>query len=189
MKQSMMEIMGSEGGEEHLRESEKEAPAQKVGSLHPPRAAGGSVMPSMQTRARPQKILKKIKNKMSSREKISPNFYLDEFECKCSCGANDISMDLVRRIQEVRDTLGEPMRITSGVRCSSHNASPSVGGSPNSSHIEGNSTAVDIACHNSVYRQKLLKSIMPVFDRVGIAKTFIHCDVDPNKTAGVIWLY
>ena len=53
MKQDRVENMRSEGGEEHLRESEKEAPARKVGSLHPPRPRGGSVMPSMQTHARP----------------------------------------------------------------------------------------------------------------------------------------
>ena len=64
-----------------------------------------------------------------------------------------------------------------------------VGGSEKSSHLVGNATAVDIACDNSRYRQKLLAAMMPVFDRVGIAKTFIHCDVDPNKTAEVVWLY
>ena len=53
MKQDRVENMRSEGGEEHLRKSEKEAPAREVGSLHPPRAVGGSVMLSMQTHARP----------------------------------------------------------------------------------------------------------------------------------------
>lgn len=120
-------------------------------------------------------------------EQITQNFSRSEFACRCTCGANDISVDLVRRLQEVRDRLGQPMRITSGVRCSSHNAS--VKGSAGSSHLEGNSTAVDIDCDNSVYRQKLLEAMMPVMDRIGIAKTFIHCDVDPNKTAGVVWLY
>lgn len=120
---------------------------------------------------------------------LSKNFSRAEFACRCTCGADDISMDLVRRLQEVRDALGEPMRITSGIRCASHNGSPSVGGSVGSSHLSGNGTAVDIACDNSVYRQKLLTALMPVMDRVGIAKTFIHCDVDPNKTAGVVWLY
>ena len=118
---------------------------------------------------------------------LSQNFSREEIQCQCGCGAGDISMDLIRRLQEVRDALGEPMKITSGIRCASHNSSPSVGGSVGSSHING--TAVDIACGNSVYRQKLLQAITPVFDRVGIAKTFIHCDVDPNKIAGVCWLY
>ena len=56
MKQNGVEIMGSDREREHLRESEKEAPAGEIGSLHPPHAAGGSVMLSMQTRACPQKI-------------------------------------------------------------------------------------------------------------------------------------
>jgi len=30
---------------------------------------------------------------------------------------------------------------------------------------------------------------MQVFDRVGIAKNFIHVDVDTTKTAGVVWTY
>ena len=118
---------------------------------------------------------------------LSKNFKRSEFKCQCGCGANDISLDLVQRLQEVRDALGQMMVISSGVRCKKHNEA--VGGSEHSSHIEGNATAVDIACPNSVYREKLLTAIMPVFDRVGIAKTFIHCDVDANKTAGVVWLY
>lgn len=120
-------------------------------------------------------------------ELLSKNFKRSEFACQCGCGADDISMDLVNRLQEVRDALGQPMKITSGIRCSVHNAN--VKGTVGSSHLEGNGTAVDIACPNSVYREKLLKAIMPVFDRVGIAKTFIHCDVDANKTSGVCWLY
>lgn len=120
------------------------------------------------------------------REKLSDNFYRDEFACQCGCGAGDISMDLIGRLQEVRDALGEPMRITSGIRCNAHNSK--VGGTAGSSHLEGNGTAVDIACDNSAYRQKILSAITPVFVRVGIAKTFIHCDVDVTKSANV-WLY
>lgn len=120
-------------------------------------------------------------------EMLSKNFSRAEFACQCGCGSDDISMDLVRRLQEVRDALGEPMRITSGIRCNSHNSK--VGGSVGSSHLNG--TAVDIACDNSVYRQKLLTAIMPVFDRVGISgkSGFIHVDVDPTKISGVCWLY
>ena len=120
-------------------------------------------------------------------EMLSQNFKRSEFACQCGCGADDISMDLVNRLQEVRSALGEPMKITSGIRCSVHNAN--VKGTVGSSHLEGNGTAVDIACDNSMYRQKLLTAIIPIMDRVGIAKTFVHCDVDPDKTAGVCWLY
>jgi len=56
MKQNAGRNMGSDGGEAHRRDSEKEAPSRKVGSRHPPHPARGSVMPSMQTHACPQKI-------------------------------------------------------------------------------------------------------------------------------------
>ena len=121
---------------------------------------------------------------------LTENFSREEFQCQCGCGLGEISMDLVRRLQEVRDALGEPMKITSGIRCGFHNAN--VKGAAGSSHVpdsNGIACAVDIGCDNSVYRQKLLKAIMPIMDRVGIAKTFIHCDVDANKTVGVVWLY
>ncbi len=122
---------------------------------------------------------------------LSKNFSKAEIRCRCGCGAGNISMDLINRLQEVRDRLGLPMRITSGVRCKNHNAN--VGGSLKSSHVpdeSGVSYAVDIACDNSPYREKLLKAVMPVFDRVGVSgKGFIHCDVDPNKTAGLCWIY
>jgi hypothetical protein len=121
---------------------------------------------------------------------LSKNFSREEFACQCGCGSGEISMDLVRRLQEVRDALGEPMKITSGIRCSSHNSK--VGGSVGSSHMpdsRGIAYAVDIACDNSVYREKLLTAMMPIMDRTGISKTFVHCDVDAFKTAGVCWLY
>ena len=120
------------------------------------------------------------------REQLSKNFFRDEFSCKCNCGSDQIDSELIRKLQEVRDALGEPMRITSGIRCNTHNSK--VGGTAGSSQLEGNGTAVDIACDNSAYRQKILSAITPVFVRVGIAKTFIHCDVDVNKSAN-IWLY
>ena len=49
--------------------------------------------------------------------------------------------------------------------------------------------AADLGYTGSRERYELLNAIMQVFDRVGIAKTFIHVDVDANKTAGVVWLY
>jgi len=127
---------------------------------------------------------------MSAREKISPNFFLDEFDCKCGCGWGDISEDLVRRLQEVRDSLGLAMKVTSGIRCKKHNGN--IGGSGTSAHVPDDSGvgyAVDIACNDSVYREKLLKEAFKVFDRIGVAKTFIHLDIHTGKTAGVCWLY
>ena len=123
-------------------------------------------------------------------ERISANFLRKEFACKCGCGRENISGDLVSRLQEVRDLLGLPMTITSGVRCILHNTK--VNGSSKSAHLPdefGIGHAVDIACESSAYRQRLLSVAFKVFDRVGVAKTFVHLDVHPGKTAGVCWVY
>lgn len=126
-------------------------------------------------------------------DQLSNNFKRSEFECRCGCKAADISMDLVQKLQEVRDLLGEPMKITSGIRCALHNANvggvSKTPGNIGSSHLTGNGTAVDVACGGSAYRYRLLESALKVFNRAGIAKSFLHLDCDPNKTAGVIWLY
>ena len=48
--------------------------------------------------------------------------------------------------------------------------------------------AVDIACDDSVTRQKIVSGLIKAgFTRIGISKTFIHADNDLKTDA--IWLY
>lgn len=69
---------------------------------------------------------------------LSKNFTRDEFECQCGkCTAQMIDTELVDKLQHIRDVLGVPLKITSGYRCIVHNASKTVGGSPNSKHRYG----------------------------------------------------
>ena len=51
--------------------------------------------------------------------------------------------------------------------------------------------ACDIAVPTSRLRFKVLDAIFDrqLFDRVGIAKTFIHVDIDEDKTQMVTWVY
>jgi len=122
---------------------------------------------------------------MSAREKISENFFLDEFECSCSCGFNDISIDLVERIQRVRNIFG-PIKISSACRCESWNQD--CGGKINSAHTKG--LALDLVCANSRNRYHLLTDLIMEFDRIGISGDgFIHVDTDPSKDANVCWTY
>jgi len=125
-----------------------------------------------------------IKSAMDvEREQLSKNFFRDEFSCPC-CGKDDVKDDLARRVQEVRDLLEKSITINSGVRCSAHNKS--VGSKESSSHLTG--YAADIRCDSSFYRKELLTAVSQVFDRFGIAQSFIHVDVDPSKSASC-WLY
>jgi uncharacterized protein YcbK (DUF882 family) len=78
------------------------------------------------------------------------------------------------------------MRITSGFRTESHNKK--VGGVKSSSHLKG--LAADIACLESRYRFEMIKALLEVgFKRIGVSGTFIHVDIDKNKSQNVIWTY
>ena len=116
---------------------------------------------------------------------LTANFNRVEFECKCGCGKDDIKDDLAVKVQLVRDLIKRPIRINSGIRCAQHNANTKA--KPTSSHVDG--WAADLGYSGSAERDELLKAAMEVFDRVGIAKTFIHVVVDPNKSPRVVWLY
>ena len=115
-----------------------------------------------------------------------------EFTCKCE-GLCDhpvvISLDLVAKLDSIRESIGRPIGITSGTRCERHNQR--VGGKQRSAHIPKNgvSHAVDIHCPDSSFRYAFLKSALPLFNRIGIAKDFIHVDNDPELPGKVIWVY
>ncbi len=98
---------------------------------------------------------------------------------------NGIDQTLVELLQQTRDEYGSSMHVTSGLRCKTWNTA--CGGSENSSHLFGK--AVDIGMDNAVLRYRLIRMMQMFFKRIGIAKTFIHVDVDHMKTNPVIWTY
>jgi hypothetical protein len=100
---------------------------------------------------------------------------------------------LLEMLDEVRDKFDKPIHITSGFRTPAHNEAvggktPDENGNGGSSHLKG--LAVDIACTNSQDRFDLINCLLDEgFNRIGIAKTFIHADLDQTKAQGVIWTY
>jgi uncharacterized protein YcbK (DUF882 family) len=88
-------------------------------------------------------------------------------------------------LDEVRRKYEHRIVITSGCRCEAHNAD--VGGKPGSAHTKG--FAVDIKCGSSLERARLLPLLQQYFSRIGIAKTFIHVDIDPDLPRDVTWVY
>ena len=61
---------------------------------------------------------------------VTKNFSGSEFACQCGCGADQVTDELAIKLQLLRDLLGKPIKITSGVRCLGHNIH--IGGSKNS---------------------------------------------------------
>lgn len=117
---------------------------------------------------------------------LTKNFDRSEFACKCGCGLDDINMDLVDRLQSIRDVLGVPLRVNSGCRCFAHNQA--VGGVPDSAHLRCN--AADLAANDSELRWRLVKAAYGFdFERIGVAQTFVHLDVDPFAPQPRLWRY
>ena len=113
-------------------------------------------------------------------------FKKDEFTCKCGCGTNLIKESTLAMLEAARAKAGIPFVITSGTRCENHNYRE--GGKKDSAHLTG--YAVDIKTLDGVARYKVVKALLDVgFNRIGIAKSFIHADNDPMKPQNVIWEY
>jgi uncharacterized protein YcbK (DUF882 family) len=124
-------------------------------------------------------------------DKLTDHFKRSEFECQCKCGADNISQELVARLEIVRIAYGKSMRINSGLRCPTHNRS--VGASSTSNHLphteEQIGYAADIAVSGGQDRHKLVELLMAQFQRLGVAKNFIHVDIHPEKPAPALWCY
>jgi uncharacterized protein YcbK (DUF882 family) len=114
---------------------------------------------------------------------LSPNFKTNEFECRCSfpeCREQRIHTLLLEKLELVRAATNSPITVTSGYRCSRHQAALRAGGlqttTGTSAHELGH--AADIRSLNLT----LLKSICDTtFKAVGTAPNFLHVDIRSDK--------
>lgn len=111
-------------------------------------------------------------------------FEKEDFTCKCGCGFNIINPTLTQLLDQAREIAKTAFTVNCGCRCLKHNKE--VGGEDNSSHLRG--LACDISAKTSVQRFAILSALIKVgFNRIGIYKTFIHCDIDSTLPKNVIW--
>lgn len=118
-------------------------------------------------------------------------FSIDEFDSP-DLPNSGVNMDssFLTMLDNTRSRAGIPFKITSGYRTAAYNEGLRDKGykaSPNSSHLRG--YAADIAATDSATRYAILKAAIETgFKRIGIAKSFIHLDNDPDKQSAV-WTY
>ena len=114
-------------------------------------------------------------------------FTYGEFDSPDFVGSGKlVSDELISMLDVARKKYGKSMAINSGYRTIEHNAE--VGGKPESSHLKG--LAVDIKCTNSTDRFLLEGILREVgFTRIGIGNSFIHVDIDKEKTQKLLWTY
>ena len=119
-------------------------------------------------------------------------FTYEEFDSPDEKGSGKSFMDktFLSLLDRAREEAGVPFKITSGFRTQAYNKDLLKRGykaSKNSSHLKG--CAADISCKSSDKRLKIVKALIKVgYTRLGIAKSFIHVDNDPDKP-DAIWLY
>ena len=120
------------------------------------------------------------------------NFKLEEFDSPDFKGSGkNMDANFMQLLDRARTEAGIPFKINSGYRTESHNAK--VGGKPKTNTSKGSShmygLAADIGCTDSVTRSTIIAALIKVgFKRIGIAKTFLHTDLDNDKP-NAIWLY
>lgn len=111
-------------------------------------------------------------------------FSRKEFACKCgNCGGFPVEPDfaMVRIADAIRERLGVPVGVNSGVRCKNHNAA--VGGVSNSQHVYG--TAADLGKPSGVAVAEMAaiaEDVMGNTGGIGIYSWGIHIDSRKTKS-------
>ena len=113
-------------------------------------------------------------------------FKIEDFACRCGCGKNNVPPGFIDKLDCARVNAGVPFKLNRGCSCLKHNRR--LGSKDTSSHVKG--IAVDIEARSSVRRYWIIFGLIVAgFTRIGIGRTFIHADSDPNKAKEVVWLY
>lgn len=115
---------------------------------------------------------------------MAKHFDRSEFVCKCGCGKNDISQELVDKLEDMHtyfSKLGTGCKsiiISSGCRCPTH--SIAVGGYANDAHTKG--IAADIIVNKSNGVPYLPETVAAVaeylgFSGIGVMAGACHVDI------------
>ena len=118
--------------------------------------------------------------------KLTENFNLSEFECKCGCVMPEFVKknvtELAENLQVLRDGVGR-LDLTNAYRCKEHNAD--VGGSVNSQHLKGKAADIKSKTLNpkdmATTVDDLMKSEKFKLGGVGIYNTFTHVDIRGSR--------
>lgn len=114
------------------------------------------------------------------------HFKKEEFTCPCGCGLADMDERLIKKLDQLREIVREPLYVNSGFRCVKHNEE--VGGKATSAHLLGE--ACDLKAGSGAFKYVLLKAAYRCgFERIGIGSNFIHLDVSQILPRPTIWTY
>lgn len=119
---------------------------------------------------------------------LSPHFNSIEFACKCGCGYDDVHPQLIDLLEDMRNDIDEAVFIESGCRCQNHNTAE--GGVTNSAHTKGMAADVRLGYMYGPQRYAVVRAaVRNNALGIGVAKTFIHVDVDESLPRPAVWSY
>lgn len=111
-------------------------------------------------------------------------FRPEEFKCKCGKHCDgypaEIDMTMVRYADAIRERLGVPLCVNSGLRCKQHNTN--VGGVTNSQHVLGK--AADLGAPEGITPAQMAQTaeeVMGDTGGIGIYTWGIHIDSRATK--------
>lgn len=118
--------------------------------------------------------------------RLTANFKVNEFACKCGCSTVKIDDKLVKFVQKIRTHFGKSITINSGYRCSKHNAK--IDGASKSKHVYGQAADIVVEGVSPKEVAKYAESIGVL--GIGLYNTdkdghFVHID---TRTTKFFWL-
>lgn len=122
--------------------------------------------------------------KKDDNDSLSIHFNINEFRCPCTqCVSILVDSVLVERLEAMRATIGQPLRINSGYRCSNYQTELRLRGyetsaGPSTHEVGG---AADIMSEPLTGPQLEKIARQCGFRAVGVGGTWIHVDIRDDK--------
>ena len=99
-----------------------------------------------------------------------------EFACKCGCGASEMEEKLIKTADKVRGYFGKTMIVSSGRRCSTHNAR--VGGVSNSRHLSGKAMDFCVSDMSASMVLTYVQKLPEIRYAYAIDNNYVHMDIE-----------
>ncbi len=115
---------------------------------------------------------------------LGAHFNSKEIDCPCTkCDTTLIDLDLIEKLEKVRESSGFVLHILSGYRCADKQAQLTADGYPTAKGISQHQLgrAADIKSTNLSGKELAEVAEEAGFMAIGIAKAWIHCDLRSEK--------